>query len=307
MTSISRRDMSKVLAAGTAALLMGDKSAKGMNYIDSVFAGVQIGAQGYSFRDRDLDASIKALQTIGMGEYELWQAHVEPRNVSREELRRWRLTVPMSHFHAIRRKFDDARVLLYAYNYSFAKDFTDAEYARGFEMARALGVRYITASSNLSLVPKVEEYARKYKIVVGFHNHDATSDPDQFSNAASFERGLKGTSRWVGVNLDIGHFVAANSDPVSFIRQWHGRIVALHLKDRKRNHGADLPWGEGDTPIIAVLRLVRDNHWKFPGNIEYEYNRPGMDTVAEMRKCLEICKQILTTDCQGSSCYQLPG
>ena len=305
MTSISRRDMNKLLAGGTACLLMGDKSAKSMNCLDSIFRGVQIGAQSYSFRDRDLDACIKACQTIGIGECELWQGHVEPQNVSREELRQWRLTVPMSHFRAIRRKFDDARVLLYAYNYSFAKDFTDAEYVRGFEMARALGVHYITASSNLSIAHKVDIYAQKYKVVVGFHNHDDTSDPDQFSNAASFERGLKGTSRWVGVNLDIGHFVAANSDPVSFLRQWHSRIVALHIKDRKRNHGADLPWGEGDTPIIAVLRLVRDNHWKFPGNIEYEYNRPGLNTVMQVKKCFEICKKILTSDCQGQSCYEV--
>jgi sugar phosphate isomerase/epimerase len=303
MTSISRRDMGKLLAAGTAGLLIGNRSAKSVNTIDSTFAGVQIGAQSYSFRDRDLDACIKAYQTIGIGECELWQAHVEPQHVSREELRRWRLKVPMSHFRAIRRKFDEARVLLYAYNYSFATDFTDAEYTRGFEMARALGVRYITASSNVSLVHKVDALAQKYKIVVGFHNHSNTANPDSFSNAASFERGLKGTSRWVGVNLDIGHFVAANSDPVSFLRKWHSRVATLHLKDRKRNNGADLPWGEGDTPLIAVLRLVRDHHWKFPGNIEYEYNKPGLDTIAEVRKCLETCKRILTTDCQGSSCY----
>ena len=303
MTTISRRDMGKLLAAGTAGLLVGNGSAKSMNYINSVFAGVQIGAQSYSFRDRGLDACIKAYQDIGIGECELWQAHVEPQHLSREEMRRWRLTVPLSHFRAVRRKFDDARVLLYAYNYSFQKDFTDAEFVRGFEMARAMGVRYITASSHLSLVHKVDALAQKYRIVVGFHNHSNISNPDDFSNAASFERGLRGTSRWVGVNLDIGHFVAANSDPVAFLRQWHGRIVTLHLKDRKRNNGADLPWGEGDTPIIGVLRLVRDHHWKFPGNIEYEYNRPGSGTVAEMRKCLADCKRILTTDCQGGSCY----
>ena len=305
MTSISRRDMSKLLVAGTAGLLVGNKTAKGMNYIDSVFAGVQIGAQSYSFRDRDLDACVQAYQSTGIGECELWQGHVEPQHVSREELRRWRLSVPMAHFQAIRRKFEDARVLLYAYNYSFFKDFTEAEYIRGFEMARALGVHYITASSNLSIAHKVDEYAQKHRIVVGFHNHDRISDPDQFSTAATFEQALKGASNWVGINLDVGHFVAANQDPVSFLRQWHPRIVTLHLKDRKRDHGADLPWGEGDTPVSDVLRLVRDHHWKFPCNIEYEYNRPDLDTLDQVKKCVAICKKILASDCQGRSCFEV--
>ncbi len=303
MTMISRRDMGKLVAAGAAGLLVANRPALGLNSIDSVFAGVQIGAQSYSFRDRSLDACIKACHDIGIGECELWQAHAEPQHLSREQMRHWRLTVPLAHFREIRRKFDKARVRLYAYNYSFQDDFTDAEYTRGFEMARAMGVRYITASSHLGVVHKVEALAKKYRIVVGFHNHSNVKDPNSFSNAASFERGLKGTSRWVGVNLDIGHFVAANSDPVSFLRKWHRRIVTLHLKDRKRNNGADLPWGEGDTPVIAVLRLVRDRRWKFPGNIEYEYHRPGSGTVAEMRRCLEDCKRILTTDCRGGNCY----
>jgi sugar phosphate isomerase/epimerase len=305
MAAISRRDMGKLLAGGAAGLLISTRRARGVDYINSTFDGVMIGAQSYSFRDMDLDAAIKAYQTIGIGECELYQGHVEPEHLSREALRHWRLTVPLAHFHAVRRKFDRAGVLLYAYNYSFRKDFTDAEYTRGFEMARALGVRYITASSNVSIAHKIDGYAQKYKIVVGFHNHDETSNPDEFSTAAIFERVLKGASRWIGINLDVGHFVAADQDPIAFLRKWHSRIVTLHLKDRKRDHGATTPWGEGDTPLVGVLRLVRDNHWKFPGNIEYEHGKPGMNTIVEVRKCFEICKRILTTGCQGKSCYAI--
>ncbi len=295
MDSISRREAGRLALAGGAALLVSGKNLLAAQWIDSVVHGVQIGAQSYSFRDRPLPAVIKGYQEVGLGEAELWQGSVEPQ-VSRERLRKWRLTVPLSHFTAVRRQFNSAGVLVYAYNISFQKDFTDGEMDRGFQMARALGVKYITASSEVSLAPRIDTYAQKYKIVVGFHNHDDTADPDQFSTPDTFARALKGASPYLAINLDIGHFVAANSDPVSFLKEHHSRIVTLHIKDRKRNHGPAVPFGEGDTPIVAVLQLLRDNRWKIPANIEYEYGpKPGLDTIAEMKKCYAYCRKALLT------------
>jgi sugar phosphate isomerase/epimerase len=193
----------------------------------------------------------------------------------------------------ILKKFDDAGILVYAYNYSFRKDFSDEEIERGFQMAQAMRVKYITASSNVSVAPRVDKYAQKYKIMVGFHGHDQTSNPDEFSTPDTFARAMKGASPNIGVNLDIGHFVAAGGDPVAYITEHHAKIVTLHLKDRKKNHGANLPFGEGDTPIVAVLQLLRDKGWKIPANIEYEYGKPGMDTITEVKKCFEYCKKAL--------------
>jgi sugar phosphate isomerase/epimerase len=293
MASISRREAGKVLVAGTAGVLLARKSILARPMVDSVVRGVTIGAQSYSFRDRPLDAAIQGFLTVGLSECELYQGHIEPAHLKGEALRKWRLTVPMSRFHEVRRKFDKADIELYAYNYSFRKDFTPEEMERGFQMARALGVKYITASSNVSLAHQVDLLAQKYKIVVGFHGHDDTRDPDEFSTADSFERALKGASPYLGINLDIGHFTAANQDAVSFLRKYHQKMVTLHIKDRKKNHGDNLPFGEGDTPIKAVLHLLRDNHWKIPANIEYEYGKQGMDTIAEMKKCYAYCRKAL--------------
>ena len=299
MPSISRREAGKLIATGGAGLLAGVVVSRGRlsgaRMIDSVVRGVEIGAQSYSFRDRPLAEAIKAYQTVGLGECELYAGHVEPdeKKTKREELRQWRLTVPLSQFHDIRQQFDNAGVLLFAYNYSFRKDFTDPEIERGFEMAQALGVKYMTASSNVSVAPRVDAFARKYKIMVGFHGHDDTRNPDEFSTPETFARAMQGASRYIGVNLDIGHFTAAGGDPVEYIRQHHDRIVTLHIKDRKKDHGPNMPFGQGDTPIVAVLRLLRDEHWKIPANIEYEYGKPGMDTIAEVKKCYEYCRKAL--------------
>ena len=263
--------------------------------IDSVVRGVALGAQSYSFRDRDLDACIEGFRTVGLGECELWEGHLTPKGLRGEELTQWRLETPLRFFEQVQKKFDAAGVHVHAFNYSFRRGVSDAEMERGFEMARALGVNIITSSANVSVAPRVDVFAKKYKIRVGFHNHDATDKTDEFSTAETFARAMKGASVYICVNLDIGHFTAANGDPVEYVRQHHDRIVALHIKDRKKNHGPNMPFGQGDTPIGPVLRLLRDNKWKIYANIEYEYGEEikGLDTIAEMKKCYAYSRKEL--------------
>lgn len=311
MTKVSRREAGKRILAGAAGTLVAWRhttfaeaapaSGAASSMIDSVVKGVQIGAQSYSFRDRDFDAAIQAFVECGLGECELYQGHLEPHIDWRKgrtefaKLSEWRLNTPLSFFEGARKKFDGAGILLYAYNFSFNKFMSDAEIERGFEMAQALGVKYITASSQVSIAKKVDTYAQKYKIMVGFHGHDNTRNPDEFSTLDTFARAMDGASPYIGVNLDIGHFTAAGGDAVAYLREHHDKIVTLHIKDRKKNHGANLPFGQGETPITVVLQLLRDNQWKIPANIEYEYGEEikGLDTVAEVKKCYAYCKQAL--------------
>jgi sugar phosphate isomerase/epimerase len=99
------------------------------------------------------------------------------------------------------------------------------------------------------------------------------------------------------INLDLGWYVAADAyDPLPFIRQHHARIDSMHLKDRQNQmHGQrDLPWGRGDTPLAAALRLMRDQHYRFPAAIELEYDIPtGSDAINEIGRCLDFCRQAL--------------
>lgn len=258
--------------------------------MNSRFKGVRLGVQSYSFRDRGLDEAIEAMKTIGLGEVELWQGHIEPgrgQKISREALREWRLSTPLSLFEGVRRKFDDAGILLYAYNYSFREDFTDREIERGFEMAKALGIKVLTASSNVTTARRIDPFASKAKIRVGMHNHSRIHE-NEFATPDDFAKAMAGMSRYIAINLDIGHFTAANFDAVDFLSRNARNIVTLHLKDRKRDQGANLPFGQGDTPIKAVLETLRTRKFDIPANIEYEYK--GEDTVAEVRKCFEYCK-----------------
>jgi sugar phosphate isomerase/epimerase len=155
-----------------------------------------------------------------------------------------------------------------------------------------MGVSRITASANVDISPRVDKYAQQYKIYVGYHNHDSMK-PNEFSTPDDWKRALAGRSKYTGINLDIGHFTAAGFDPVSFLEEHHAKIITLHIKDRKKNHGPNMPLGEGDTNVKGVLEVLKTRKYPIPAMIEYEYGKPSMDTVAEVKKCFDYCKAAL--------------
>jgi len=266
--------------------------------------GVVLGIQTYSFRDLDLDEAIKAMVTLGVKSCELWEGHIEPRELQwavgqsmeeaglkKEKLEKWRNELDMNYIKAIRTKFDAAGIAIFAYTGTMKDAISEHDMELVFRITEALGTDLITTSATVSVMKRVDIYARKYKIRVGMHNHSHLDKPNEFSSPESFANGMKGWSDFICINLDIGHFTAANFDAVDYIKQHHAKIVCLHIKDRKRNQGLNGPLGSGDTPIGEVLRLIRDKGYPIPADIEYEYK--GTDAVAEVKKCLDYCKNQL--------------
>jgi sugar phosphate isomerase/epimerase len=326
----TRRDFTKAtLAVPLASALAA---------INSKIAGVQIGTITYSFREtHDLDAIVKMIAEIGIGEVELMSDHAEsaagapappprapaatpaparpatpapstpparrPRPPMTEEqitaararnetLRNWRVSVSMDKFKDVRQKFDTAGIDLKILCFNMNEAITDDEIEYAFQMAKALGVKAISSSTRVPVAKRIAPFADKHKMMFGFHGHDSTWDPNEFATPETFAIAL-GLSKYFGVNLDIGHFTSGNYDAVAFIKEHHARITNLHLKDKKRDHGPNLPWGQGDTPIKEVLQLLKKQKYPIPANIEYEYGKPGMITVDEVAKCFAYCKDAL--------------
>jgi sugar phosphate isomerase/epimerase len=305
----TRRDFGKASVAGlSVAGLWGAK-------LSSTVGGVRLGAISYCFRglprptDGDyIDTIVKACVECGVGNVELTSVMVEPPNTlpgggrvppdtpenrkMREELRKWRISAPLSRFKEIRKKFDDAGTNLFAYVMTFAEDFPDEEIDAVFQQTKALGAGIIgTNQTTVGMGPKLVPYAERYKIDLSYHNHAMVDNPNEVASVQSFEK-LFAMSKRFKANLDIGHFVAGNNDPVAFIEQHHDRITHLHMKDRKRNNGPNMPWGEGETPLKPVLRVVKEKHYPIYGIIEYEYKGTGTP-IEETKKCMEFMKQVL--------------
>ena len=255
----------------------------------STFGGVALGIQTRSFKDRPLDEAIAAMSQIGFGTCELSGVHVEPKTPA-GGLRQWRLTVPLDLFVTAGEKLRQAGIDPQFLTYNLSATATEAEIARGFEMAKALGAKAISSSTKLTIVPAIDAVAKRYKMRVGLHNHSLIR-PGEITTPDDFAAALLGRSEYIAITLDIGHFTAAGFDPALWFRQHHRDVISLHIKDRKKGEGPAVPFGEGDTPIDQVLRYTRENARNIPALIEYEYD--AKDRVAEVRKCFDYCKNVL--------------
>ena len=230
----------------------------------------------------------------GRGRAPLTPEQQAERAAATEKLAKWRASVNANTWKAVTRRFNDAGVDVALLCYNMQDSMKDEDIEYGFSMAKGLGVKGMTTSTTLTMAKRIAPVADKHKLLVGYHGHDATSDPNQTATLESYAT-LMGYGKYNGINLDIGHFTAAGYDAVAFIKEHHDRITNLHVKDRKKDHGPNVAvWGTGDTPIKEVLQLLKKEKYRFPANLELEYPIPeGSDIVAEAKKCLAYVKSCL--------------
>jgi sugar phosphate isomerase/epimerase len=225
-----------------------------------------------------------------MTDEQIATARSQPNAVA---LREWRLGPALGKMADVRKSINGAGIDVAVLCFNMNEAITDEEMDYAFQMAKALGAKAISTSTRMPVAKRVAPIAEKHKMLIGFHGHDNSADPNETGSLESYAQALS-YGRYNGVNLDIGHFTSANYDAVSFLKEHHARITNLHLKDKRKDHGPNEIWGEGDTPIKAVLQLLKKEKYGFPANIELEYRIPeGSDRTAEVKKCFAYCKKAL--------------
>ena len=269
---------------------------------NSKFAGVQVGLNvPYSFGNGGMsgDAILKNCVQLGLSAVELRTQPVEaflgvPATTGSaaektEQLAKWRKSVSMDRVKEFRKKYEDTGVLIQIVKVDGIFKMTDDELDYAFTLAKTLGGRAISTeiSNKEADLKRVGQFADKHQLMVGYHGH-ASTKPEHWEKAFSL-------AKYNGANVDLGHFVAGNNvSPAAFIKEHHERITHVHVKDRKMNNGANTPFGEGDTPITEILRLIRDNKWNIQATIEFEYKVPaGSDRMKELARTINYCRDAL--------------
>ncbi len=311
--NITRRDIGKLaLAAFPAANLLAKPNSK--------FGGVQIGINApYSFRGLPgtADDVLKYMTDLNLSAVELRTQPVEAflgapaipgaangriqgkgtpeQQAAIAELNKWRLGLSMDKVKGFRKKYEDAGVLIQIVKVDGIDTMPEDVVDYFFTVVKTLGGKALSCEIPLSRTKWLGEIAAKHKVMVGYHGHANMHNPEAFAKPESWETAMA-FSKYNGINLDLGHFIAGNNvSPVEFLKKHHSRITHIHLKDRKLNDGANFSWGNGDTPIAEVLQLMRKEKYPFQATIEFEYKTPeGSSVLAEIGKCVDFCKSVLS-------------
>ena len=188
----------------------------------------------------------------------------------------------MAKYQAFRKMYEDAGVKIYAFKLPPTLEMSDEEYAYIWNVAEALGSDHVTMElpTDDALLKRVAEYAAKRKLRIAFHTHGQ-------GGASGFDKVLT-ASPYTALNFDVGHYYGVNGEsPLPLVEKYHDRIASLHLKDRKgptpgqpaaeggRGGGPNMPWGQGETPLAAILQSMKKNKFKFPASIEYRVPDAG--------------------------------
>ena len=231
----------------------------------------------------------------GGGRAQLTPEQQAARAEAQAKVTAWRAATTAATWQGVRKKFNDAGIDVALLCYNMQDSMKDEDIEFGFKMAEGLGVKGITTSTTLTMAKRIAPIADAHKLLVGYHGHDQTNDPNQTATLESYDT-LMAYGKYNGINLDIGHFTAANYDAVDFIKKHHDKITNLHIKDRKKDHGPNVAvWGTGDTPMKEVLQLLKAEKYGFPANIELEYRIPaGSNLIQEMKMCYAYMRGCLS-------------
>lgn len=290
-TTLSRRTfVGGAAALAASSMIPGRTPAASVAKPDSNFNGVQIGVITYSYRSLPGSAEdlLKYVTQCGISSVELMGGPAE--QFAKAAKRGTGGKARMDGFKALRKLYNDAGVNIHIVKFGNIgnTDMPEEQIEHYFQVAKALGARGITREISEAAAKRLGPIADKHEIMIGFHNHTQLTP-------TTYDGEILSHGKYLGINLDIGHYVAGtNQSPIPLIEKHQDRILSLHLKDRKKNNGPNMPFGEGDTPVALVLRYMKKNKLTFPADIELEYKIPqGSDAVKEVTKCVQYCGEAL--------------
>ncbi len=318
---INKRSMPFLTAAILGIMMISCKPGTG--YSDSNYEGVQIGVITYSWRSMPSTpediikyckmADITTIELMGSVAEQyagapaaipwpdnfkaMTQEEKEKFHLSREDaskaISEWRANnASPEKYRELRAIFDEAGIDIHIVKFSPSK-WSEEEINYAFESAKILGARGVSDEIGHEACKRLGPIAEKHGMYAIFHNHSQPGD-----TAFHFEDFMTYSPANM-LNLDVGHyFGASGKHPNELIEKMHERIYSIHLKDKTAKDGTppdtNKPWGEGDTPLEDVLKLIQDNQWDIYCDVELEYPTPeGSDAVKETARCVKYCRGLL--------------
>lgn len=167
-----------------------------------------------------------------------------------------------------------------------AGDSTLASWKHQFDIAKQLGVKYVTTEPPLNMWDSIDSLAGAYGVKVAIHEH--WKGVSHYWNPDTVLLAMKGHPNF-GVCADLGHWPKSGIDPVDAVKKLSGHILVVHLKDIAEFNDPklrDVPVGTGKVNFPAVFAELKKQN--FDGYIYIE--RDAEDLPSNLPSVLQTVK-----------------
>lgn len=165
-------------------------------------------------------------------------------------------------------------------------DSTIESWKKQFDIAKQMGVQFVTTEPPLNMWDSIDSLAGAYGIKVAIHEH--WKGMSHYWNPDTVLMAIKGHPNF-GACADLGHWPKSGIDPVEGVKKLSGHIIGVHLKDIAAFNDPklrDVPVGTGVVNFPAVFEELKKQN--FNGHIYIE--RDAEDQPSNLPSVMQTIK-----------------
>ncbi len=252
----------------------------------NVYDGWRLGVQAYSFNRFTFFEAVDKVASLGLDCIEAYPGQTLYKKDAKVKLIH---TMKPEHRQLVKQKLKAVGVKLVNYGVVGLPN-NEKECRKVFDFAKDMGIETIVSEPPEDAFELIDRLCQEYKIKVAIHNHPA---PSHYWNPKKVLEVVQGRSKWIGACVDTGHWMRSGVKPLEGLKMLEGRIISFHFKDLNefgKCDAHDMPWGTGKADAKALLAEIHRQKFQGVFSIEYEHN--WMNSVPEIRKCVEYFNEV---------------
>lgn len=165
-------------------------------------------------------------------------------------------------------------------------DSTIDSWKKQFDIAKQLGVEFVTTEPPLNMWNSIDSLAGTYGIKVAIHEH--WKGVSHYWDTDTTLMALKGRPNFY-VCADLGHWPKSGVNPLDAVKKLSGHIIGIHLKDIAAYNDPslkDVPVGTGVVDFPAIFQELKKQGFK--GHIYIE--RDAEDQPSNLPSVIQTVK-----------------
>ncbi len=165
-------------------------------------------------------------------------------------------------------------------------DSTVESWKKQFDIAKQLGVKFVTTEPPVNLWDAIDSLAGVYGVKVAIHEH--WKGVSRYWNPDTVLMAIKNHPNF-GACADLGHWPKSGINPLEAVKKLSGHIIGIHLKDIAAYNDPtlkDVPVGKGVVDFPAIFAELKKQNFK--GHIYIE--RDAEDLPSNLSSVIETVK-----------------